>query len=319
MDRGPAVKAAGFLVLTVISIPANLAVCSAFLCSFFAEGKLTTADIILCHLALVNLLVAFVRSIPQTLAAFGYQNLFDDLGCKLSLLCFRILRGLSISLTCLLSTYQAILIAPASSKLLAPLKHRIPKYLPHIFLCLYVFCSITSVHTILYAVSKLVNNTIPPYTFNLDYCFVRYTDYSAYLGTGLSNFWKDFVFIVLMTVMSFYIVILLYKHGKKVKSIRSSDRGSVGARAETKASRAVVTLVILYVIFFGVDNAIWLYSLTIVRVAPLLSDLRVFFSSLYTSVCPMVVIITNPKVKAKIKMTRTTKLSHSAPNTSSSV
>uniref|UniRef100_A0A8C4STX8 Vomeronasal type-1 receptor n=1 Tax=Erpetoichthys calabaricus TaxID=27687 RepID=A0A8C4STX8_ERPCA len=227
--------------------------------------KLMTADIILCHLALVNLLVAFVRSIPQTLAAFGYQNLFDDLGCKLSLLCFRILRGLSISLTCLLSTYQAVLIAPASSKLLAPLKHRIPKYLPHIFLCLYVFCSITSVHTILYAVSKLVNNTIPPYTFNLDYCFVRYTDYSAYLGTGFTNFLRDFIFIVLMAVMSAYILILLYRHSQKVKHIRSSDRGHSGARAETRASQVVVTLVILYVIFFGVDNAIWLYSLSTVR------------------------------------------------------
>uniref|UniRef100_A0A8C4XD65 Vomeronasal type-1 receptor n=1 Tax=Erpetoichthys calabaricus TaxID=27687 RepID=A0A8C4XD65_ERPCA len=270
------------------------------------HGQRTRSDIILCHLALVNLLVAFVRSIPQTLAAFGYQNLFDDLGCKLSLLCFRILRGLSISLTCLLSTYQAVLIAPASSKLLAPLKHRIPKYLPHIFLCLYVFCSITSVHTILYAVSKLVNNTIPPYTFNLDY--------SSYVSAGLINFFRDFVFILLMAFMSVYILILLYQHGKKVKSIRSSDRGQSDSRPERKASQAVVTLVILYVIFFGVDNIIWLYSLSVLKAISLVNEVRVFFAALYSSVCPVVVIATNPKVKAKLR-----RLSHSVKSINSAV
>uniref|UniRef100_A0A8C4XCN6 Vomeronasal type-1 receptor n=1 Tax=Erpetoichthys calabaricus TaxID=27687 RepID=A0A8C4XCN6_ERPCA len=261
-----------------IYIPANLAVCSAFLCSFLAEGKLMTADIILCHLALVNLLVAFVRSIPQTLAAFGYQNLFDDLGCKLSLLCFRILRGLSISLTCLLSTYQAVLIAPASSKLLAPLKHRIP-----------------NVNPIIFTVAYLINNTIPPYTFNLEFCFTPYPDYPTFIGQGFTNFLRDFIFIVLMAVMSAYILILLYRHSQKVKHIRSSDRGHSGARAETRASQVVVTLVILYVIFFGVDNAIWLYSLSTVRVAVLLSDIRIFFATLYTSVCPIVILLTNPK------------------------
>uniref|UniRef100_A0A8C4SVP9 Vomeronasal type-1 receptor n=1 Tax=Erpetoichthys calabaricus TaxID=27687 RepID=A0A8C4SVP9_ERPCA len=288
MDRGPAVKAAGFLVLTVISIPANLAVCSAFLCSFLAEGKLMTADIILCHLALVNLLVAFVRSIPQTLAAFGYQNLFDDLGCKLSLLCFRILRGLSISLTCLLSTYQAVLIAPASSKLLlALLKLKLPQYLLLLLFLLYLFCGVTSVNPIIFTVAYLINNTIPPYTFNLEFCFTPYPDYPTFIGQGFTNFLRDFIFIVLMAVMSAYILILLYRHSQKVKHIRSSDRGHSGARAETRASQVVVTLVILYVIFFGVDNAIWLYSLSTVRVAVLLSDIRIFFATLYTSVFGM--------------------------------
>ncbi|XP_039605941.1 olfactory receptor class A-like protein 1 [Polypterus senegalus] len=302
MDNGPAVKAAGFLTLIIISIPANLAVVGAFLYSFLTEGKPMTTDIILCHLAFVNLMVAFVRSIPQTLTALGYQNLFDDIGCKMSIFSFRIFRGLSISLTCLLSTYQAVLLAPMSSKF-SILKYKIPQYLLQIFLCFYMFSSATSVHPILYAVSKLVNNTIPPYTFNLDYCFVKYSDYSSYVGIGLSNFLKDLVFIILMTITSVYILVLLYLHSKRVKNIRSSDRGQ-SSRAETKASRAVVTLVILYVVFFGVDNVIWLYSITILRVPQVLTDVRVFFSSLFTSVCPIVIAITNPKVKSKMKMVK---------------
>ncbi|KAG2468034.1 olfactory receptor class A-like protein 1 [Polypterus senegalus] len=310
MDSKQVFKAAGFLILAVISIPANLLVCSAFLHSLLTEGKLVTTDIILCNLAFANLMVTFTRGIPQTLTAFGYRNLFDDIGCKLSLVCFRIFRGLSISLTCLLSAYQAIVISPASSKL-ALLKLQIPQYLMHTIAFLYVLWYALNVDVVLYSVSSLMNNTVPPYTFNLEYCFVIYPDYVILYIEGLISLFSDLVFILLMTVMSVYILLLLYYHSKKVKSIRSSDRKS-GQTPETKASRAVVTLVILYDIFYGIDNAIWVYSLTVVRVVPLLSDIRIFFATLYTSVCPIVVTVTNPKVRNKVKLVRPERPVHTA-------
>ncbi|XP_028654576.2 olfactory receptor class A-like protein 1 [Erpetoichthys calabaricus] len=300
MDTRSIIKASAFLILTLISTPSNLAICCAFLDMLLTDGKLMATDIILFHLALSNLMVALSRSVPQTLTAFGCTNLFDDLGCKVIVFCFRLYRGLSISLTCLLSVYQAVIISPAITKL-AMLKNGLSRSLVPLIIFLYVFCGSTNVYPILYAVSKLINNTVPPYTFNLEFCFIPYPDGASYVSAGLINFFRDFLFILLMAIMSVYILILLYQHGKKVKSIRSSDRGHSEARPETKASRAVVTLVILYVIFFGVDNVIWLYSLSVFRVATLINDIRVFFATLYTSVCPVVVIATNPKVKAKLK------------------
>ncbi|XP_028654577.2 olfactory receptor class A-like protein 1 [Erpetoichthys calabaricus] len=300
MDTRSIIKASAFLILTLISTPSNIAICCAFLEMLLTDGKLMATDVILLHLALVNLMVALSRSVPQTLTAFGCTNLFDDLGCKVIFFCFRLFRGLSISLTCLLSVYQAVIISPAITKL-AVLKTGLSKGLVPLIIFLYAFCSATCVYPILFAVSKLINNTVPPYTYNLEYCFIPYPDAASYVSAGLINFFRDFVFILLMAIMSIYILILLYQHGKKVKSIRSSDRGHSEARPETKASRAVVTLVILYVIFFGVDNIIWLYSLSVLRVATLINDIRVFFATLYTSVCPVVVIATNPKVKMKLK------------------
>ncbi|XP_051780785.1 olfactory receptor class A-like protein 1 [Erpetoichthys calabaricus] len=307
MDTRAVVKAVAFVILTVISIPSNMAICYAFLHTLLIEGKLMTADVILCHLSFANLVVTLTRGIPQTLTAFGYKNLFDDLGCKFIVLCFRTFRGLSISLTCLLSAYQAVVISPATSKM-AVLKTVISQYLVPLVVFLYKFCCVTSVYPILHAVSKVVNNTIPLYTFNLEFCIIPYPDYTAFMAAGLSNFFRDLIFILGMTIMSGYILVLLYQHSKKVKNIRSSDRGQSGARAETKASRAVVTLVVLYVIFFGVDNVIWLYSLGVLRVAPIFTDFRVFFYTLYSSVCPIVVIITNPKVKGKLNSVKLNKL-----------
>ncbi|KAG2468510.1 olfactory receptor class A-like protein 1 [Polypterus senegalus] len=294
-------KAAAFLILTAISIPANLFVCIAFFQTLVKEGKLMTADIVLCHLAFANLMVALIRSIPQTMAAFGSKDMFDDDGCKMAIFCFRVFRGLSISLTCLLSTYQAVLVSPATSRL-APLKSKIPEYLKHIIVILYVMYCVSYSNTLLNSVASFPNNTIPLYTFNLQFCFISYPTYIDFISGGLTKFFSDLLFIVLMAIMSGYILVVLYRHGKRVRSLRSSESSQSGARAEVKASRAVVTLVTLYCLFFGVDNIIYLYSLTVLRIAILLSDIRVFFATLYTSVCPVVVIITNPKVKIKTRM-----------------
>ncbi|KAG2468730.1 olfactory receptor class A-like protein 1 [Polypterus senegalus] len=304
MDTRSVIKASGFLILTTISIPANLFVCFAFLHNRFTEAKLLPADIILCHLAFANLMVSFTRSIPQILSALGYVNLFDDVGCKVTILCFRAFRGLSISLTCLLCVYQAVVISPATS-LLSPLKIRISQYLLYIILFLYLLYYSSSITAIFNGVASLANNSILLYTYNLDYCFMSFKDYSTYIFVGLGIMSRDLVFILLMTIMSSYILRLLYNHGQKLKDIRGSDNSQKGERAETKASRAVVTLVILYVVFFGVDNIIWLYSLTILRVAALVSDIRIFFATLYTSVCPIVIITTNPKVQKKLKLAKT--------------
>ncbi|XP_051780793.1 olfactory receptor class A-like protein 1 [Erpetoichthys calabaricus] len=318
MDTRAILKASCFLILTVISIPSNLFICCAFLHTRLIEAKLTPADVILCHLALVNLASTFTRSFSQMLTAFGYWSIYDDFGCKMVLFFFRMSKTLSIKLTCLLSTYQAVLIAPATS-ILDSLKLKIPKYLQHIIFSLYVFSFVFSVHLILYSSSTLINNTIPLYTFNYEYCYVTYPNYTFFISIGLSLFFRDFAFILLMAVMSCYILVLLYQHGTKVKSLRSSDHGSSGSRPEAKASHAVVTLVVLYTLFFGVDNVIWLYSLTTVRVAPLISDVRIFFSVLYVSVCPVVVIATNPKVRGKLNVSKLKRLPSSTDTSSSTV
>uniref|UniRef100_A0A8C4SZH8 Vomeronasal type-1 receptor n=1 Tax=Erpetoichthys calabaricus TaxID=27687 RepID=A0A8C4SZH8_ERPCA len=289
VDTRAAIRPYAFLLLTVIGIPSNLAVCFAFLRALRNDRRLLTADIILCHLTFSNLMLGCTRGIPQTLHTFGYKLKFTDLDCKLIILSFRSFRGLSISLTCLLSTYQAVVISPASSKL-DTLKSQIPRFLTLTVTLLYVFYFVSGISTSIHGVANLVNNTMPPYTFNFEF----------YL-----------VFIVLMTIMSGYILLLLYRHSKKVKSIRSSDRAQLGARAEVKASRAVVTLVTIYVVFFGIDCVMWLYSISVVWVEPLISDIRMYFTMLYSSVCPIVIIATNPKVQAKLRVYMPERRTHS--------
>ncbi|XP_039598439.1 olfactory receptor class A-like protein 1 [Polypterus senegalus] len=310
VDTRAAIRPYAFLLLTLIGIPSNLAICFAFLRALRNDSKLLTADIILCHLTFANLMLGFTRGIPQTLHSFGYKLMFSDLGCKLIILSFRSFRGLSISLTCLLSTYQAVVISPASSKL-DPLKLQIPRFLMHTVIILYMLYFVSCTSIAIHGVASLVNNTMPPYTFNIEFCYVTLHTFVAFFGTGIAVMMRDLVFIVLMTIMSGYILLLLYRHSKKVKSIRSSDRTQLGARAQLKASRAVVTLVTIYVVFFGIDGIMWLYSISGVWVEPLITDIRIYFTMLYSSVCPIVIIATNPKVQAKLQVYMPDRTTHS--------
>lgn len=64
----------------------------------------------------------------------------------------------------------------------------------------------------------------------------------------------------------------------------------------------MVTLVTLYVLFYGVDNGLWVYTLTVQQTmgSSLISDLRIFFASLYAAVSPIIIIVSNRKVNRQL-------------------
>nr|XP_061786500.1 olfactory receptor class A-like protein 1 [Nerophis lumbriciformis] len=123
------------------------------------------------------------------------------------------------------------------------------------------------------------------------------------LGHILSNFFScygstqwDFFFVALMVASSGYILLLLHRHSRQVRAMRRSQ----GSGVESRAVKTVVTLVVLYVFFFGIDNVIWIYMLTEAKVSPVVTDMKVFFSSCFAFLSPYFIISSNKKVKAKV-------------------
>uniref|UniRef100_H3BH61 Vomeronasal type-1 receptor n=1 Tax=Latimeria chalumnae TaxID=7897 RepID=H3BH61_LATCH len=306
MDLRAIMKATSFLVLTVIGIPGNFTVLAVFSHIAFTEYKLLPTDIIVTNLALVNFILVISRGFPQILTAFQLRNLFDTFGCKLIIFAFRIARALSISMTFLLSASQSVTISPATSRL-SFLKQRLPKYLWPLIVFFWLLSGATSVTSILYSTAD-PNSTASQFTFNLEYCYVAFPGKDAYEGNGTMYVSRDLTFVILMALASIYILFVLYRHSQQVKSIRNPNRNQ-GTSAESRAAKTVVTLVALYVIFFGVDNLIWIYSISISRVSPMISDIRVFFSSLYATVSPIVIICSNKKIINKLYCTRRNQVS----------
>ncbi|KAE8622787.1 hypothetical protein XENTR_v10005386 [Xenopus tropicalis] len=287
-------KAAGFFSLITIGIPANLIILIIFMQIRFSEKKLLPSNSILAVLALVNLMVIFSKGVPQALHSVGVRNILNDTECKLISFTYRICRGMTICVTCLLSCNQWIILAPPSKTWLY-LKQGVAKSLPWIMLLLW-FINIAIYPSCLIHVRAIANYTTSIYTLHLEFCNHDFMTFESYVVNGVAIAFRDFFFVGTMTLTSCCIVFLLYRHGKRVQGIRSSDK-NLSKTMEYKAARSVVLLVTIYVALFGLDSSIWIYTLTISRVSPVISDTRVFFGTLYAALSPIIIIKTNKKIK----------------------
>ncbi|XP_077155263.1 olfactory receptor class A-like protein 1 [Ranitomeya variabilis] len=289
-------KAFIFILITMIGIPTNLYIALKFVLVRHKENKLLPANVILIVLALANLLIIFSRVIPQFLHAIGLEDLMDDANCKFFGYTYRVSRAMSICTTSLLSCHQCILIAP-TTKFWVYLKQKVSQ---NIFV---ILLSILLMNLILYRTSFMYANArrnfTSPYTLHLVYCDTDFQTYVSYIANGIVFASRDFLFVALMALASFYIVFVLLRHLRTVKGIRSSDNIQTKS-IEHKASRAVILLVLCYVIFLGLDNAMWIYTLTLSNVKTDMNDARVVLACAYSALSPVIIILTNPKLQQQL-------------------
>ncbi|XP_051549294.1 olfactory receptor class A-like protein 1 [Myxocyprinus asiaticus] len=303
-----------FLSLTVVGVPGNGAVIFAFLLVAYHEGHLLPADAIVLHLASANLMVVAVRCLLEVFATFEIYNVFDNTGCKAVIFIYRTSRSLSIWLTFVLSTYQCLSITPPGS-CWATARALVAQYLGVIFLALWVINTSMSVAPLMFAVGASNNSKLIQNGINLEFCFLSFPSRLSRDANGAAQVGRDVVPMTLMTTASLIILVFLYRHSHQVKGIRG---GRQGQSAERRAAITVVTLVMLYVLFYGVDNGLWVYTLTVPQTlgSSLISDLRIFFSSLYAAISPIIIIISNKKVNKQLKFGKEQKMNSDAAQSS---
>ncbi|XP_063301646.1 olfactory receptor class A-like protein 1 [Pelobates fuscus] len=294
MDILIVIKAAGFLLLVIIGIPGNVFILLQFSYIRLLEKKLLPANILLMTLAVANLLIIFSRIIPQSLDALGVEDLLDDPECKLTILTFRVSRAMSICVTSLLSCYQCVLIAP-STKVWIYIKKKITQNVLIIIIMLWFLNICMYPYSILNSRARR-NITTSPYTLHLVYCDFDFLTYVSYMVNGSFYALRDFIFVGLMAMANSYIVYTLLRHEKSLKGMRSSDK-SQKRTVEQKASRSVISLVTLYVLLFGLDNSMWIYTLTLSNVSPSTNEIRIFLACSYSAFSPVVIVLTNPKLQ----------------------
>lgn len=287
-----------YLSLTVLGVPGNATVILAFLLLLYQERRLLPSDVIVLHLAFVNLLVVAARCLPETLASFRLSGIFGDVGCKAVIFVYRTSRSLSIWLTFVLSAYQCLSIAPPGSRW-AHLRVLLAQYLGLVFLILWVLNTCMSSAGILFSFGTKNVTNLTNFDINVQFCYVNFPSKLSIQANGASQVGRDVVPMALMTLDSLIILVFLYKHSQQAKDLR----GSRGGGAERRAAKVVVALVTLYVVLYGVDNGLWVYTLTSREAmeSSLISDLRVFFASLYAALSPAVVIASNRKVNGRLR------------------
>uniref|UniRef100_A0A6I8RDN9 Vomeronasal type-1 receptor n=1 Tax=Xenopus tropicalis TaxID=8364 RepID=A0A6I8RDN9_XENTR len=276
-------NAAGFVCLLIIGIPANVSLILRFAHIGFIEKKLLPTNIIRMSLSFANLFVLLSRIVPQALYSVGLKNVLNDKQCKLVIFVFRVSRAMVICITSFLSCHQCIIIAPATGKW-KYLKQMVNRYVLIIIPLILAMNMAIYPNSILFG-RAITNETLSPYTLHLVYCNVDFMNYPTYIINGLVPAMREIIFVGLMALSSIYMVYILFLHGKSMKGMRSSDKG-----------QTVILLVTMYMALFGMDNSMWIYTLTMTNVDPDVGDTRGFLAASFSVLSPIHIFATSPKL-----------------------
>ena len=89
-------------------------------------------DLISSHLTFVHIMMFLTAGDIWLTNILDLLSIENDFKCKATFYISRVMRGLSICITCLLSVVQAVTISPSTS-LLAKFKHKLKKYITYAF------------------------------------------------------------------------------------------------------------------------------------------------------------------------------------------
>ncbi|XP_044522734.1 vomeronasal type-1 receptor 1-like [Gracilinanus agilis] len=275
-----------FFSQTGIGVLGNSFLINIFIFLFISGHRLRPIDPIFTQLALGNCVALLSKGVPQTMVALGIKNFLDITGCKITLYLHRVARGLSLTLTCLLSGFQAIIISPNNSSS-ADFKVRASKYIiPSSLLCwpFHVFLNI-------FIPIGMVD---PKHSRNVTK--IQHYGYCSHVVP--SGFWASFytfilsfpdaVCVGLMLLANGYMVFLLYRHHKRVEQIHTSCV-SVRGSPETKATHTILLLVSTFVSSYFINCLLTAYMAWMESPAWLVHT-SAFLSSFFPAISPYVLV-----------------------------
>ncbi|KAM6154402.1 vomeronasal type-1 receptor 4-like [Erethizon dorsatum] len=264
-----------------------------FMYTFLTQPNLMKpVDSIVIHLTLVNTLNIIFTLIPHIMAFFGVRHFLDDTGCKVILYTYRITRGLSISTTSHLSSFQAITISPINS-MWAWFKSKLSTWISPSFLAFWLINMLIYIH-IIETVRANSNFTFAGHRYFHAYCQTMPSD-SHSSGLFFSvMLMHDLLFLVIMIWTSLYMVNLLYAHHRKVQHVHSHSLSSQPS-PEIKATQNILLVVSCFVFFYCLNNFFIFYSFYAQKKIPGSLGISEMLSTCYPTICPFL-IMKNKKI-----------------------
>ncbi|XP_072472160.1 vomeronasal type-1 receptor 1-like [Notamacropus eugenii] len=291
---------------TGIGVQGNLFLMYLFSFLFFTGQRLRPIDLIFTQLALANSLLLLSKGVVQGLAALGLKNILDDIGCKIVFYLHRVGRGVSLSATCLLSGFQAIVISPHEPRWIK-LKVRVPRYIiPSLLLC-WIFHILQNI-VILVKLEGPRDTGNTSETKDYGYCSVNVTtDISESLHALVISL-PDAVCMTSISFTTGYKVYLLYKHHKRVQQVHT-DSVSHRAFPETRATQMILLLVGTFVTFYLLNSILTgcMHSITL---KPWIVHSSAFLAACFPMVSPFVLIKSDPQIMKYYRVVQGRKSPH---------
>ncbi|XP_004599727.2 putative vomeronasal receptor-like protein 4 [Ochotona princeps] len=253
-------------------------------------------DIITCHLAFVHLMMLLVTLDILSADMFKWLAFSNELKCKLFFYLSRVMRGLSISTTCLLSIIQVITISP-SSFYLSRFKQKLTNYIVIAVFCMWCLNLSSNSNMIIYTVAHSNRTNL----FNIS----KYCSFSSMNSVIRKIFFmlelsQSVFFVGIMLFSSMYMVIFLCRHQRKSEYLHSMSILPRICPAK-RATCTVLVLVSFFVIMYCLDIIISSLSTILWKYEPMVLDIQRLVGNIYATVSPLVHISSDKRMLGLLK------------------
>uniref|UniRef100_A0A8C6HET3 Vomeronasal type-1 receptor n=1 Tax=Mus spicilegus TaxID=10103 RepID=A0A8C6HET3_MUSSI len=254
-------------------------------------------DLISCQLTFVHIIMVLTGGDILLTDLFELLNIENDFKCKTIFYISRVMRGLSICTTCLLSVFQAVTISPSTS-FLAKFKQKLKKYMVCVFLCIWSFNLAFSTNRIFYVggftnVSETnqmqVTKSCSLLPMNIIIRGLIFT-----ISTS-----RDVFLVGVMLTTSVYMVITMFRYHRQCKYLHSISH--LRESPEKRATQTILLLVSFFVVMYWVDfiisftsDMIWMYD-------PLILTVQKFMMNAYPTITPLVQISSDNRIIIMLK------------------
>ncbi|XP_034375322.2 putative vomeronasal receptor-like protein 4 [Arvicanthis niloticus] len=255
------------------------------------------SDLISCQLTFIHIMMFLTGGDIWLTDLFASVNIENNFKCKATFYTSRVMRGLSICTTCLLSVVQAVTISPSTS-LLAKFKQKLKKYMMYAFLCIWSFNIFLSSNWILY-VGAYTNVSVTSKMKVSKPCSLLPMNYMIRGVISTVATFRDMFLLGVMLTASTYIVIILLRHQRQCKHLHSNSQ--LRASPEKRATLTILLLVVLFVVMYWVDLIISTTSFLLWRYDPVVLTIQKFVMSAYPTITPLVQISFDNRIIIMLK------------------
>ncbi|XP_041496165.1 vomeronasal type-1 receptor 90-like [Microtus oregoni] len=257
-------------------------------------------DMISCQLAFIHIVLLLTGADIWLTDIFLSLNIENDFKCKTTFYINRVMRGLSICITCLLSVFQAVTISPGSS-FLAKFKYKLKKYMIRAFLFIWSFnLSLISNH-IFYA-GAIINVSVTNQMKVTKFCSLFPMNYIIRALILTVTISRDVFLVGVMLATSAYMVIILLRHQRQCKHLHSLSH--LRASPEKRATQTILLLVIFFVVMYWVDFIISSSAVLLWMYDPVTLSVQKFVMNVYPTTTPLVQISSDNRIINMLKSLR---------------
>ncbi|XP_026634233.1 putative vomeronasal receptor-like protein 4 [Microtus ochrogaster] len=254
-------------------------------------------DMISCQLAFIHIVLLLTGGDICLKEIVESLNIDNDFKCKTTFYISRVMRGLSICITCLLSVFQAVTISPSSS-FLAKFKYKLKKYMIHAFLFIWSLNLLFSSNQIFYAdaftngsETKQMKVSKSCSLFSMNYIFR-----ALILTVTIS---RDVFLVGVMLGASAYMMIILFRHQRQHKHLHSLSHPR--ASPERRATQIILLLVVSFVVMYWVDFIMSSTAVLLWMYDPVILSVQKFVMNVYPTITPLVQISSDSRIIDTLK------------------